>query len=192
METMTLSLVPVATDSADTDLSAKTFDIVVGSDGVNSLVRSAMEHFHPSFRCTKERLPGEFKVVRLDHAPPNMDPGSASLVCMYCQELDPRQPLWSPRASMEAVAFCSLEEENRPFYLNATTKQPCWKHYRQPSHNGKQYQRSLRRNRQNKRRLEQLPPFNTIPSTTTTAFVLKSSRRFLQVHFLVGFWDVGK
>ena len=80
LETMTLSLGTAATDEAKQNLSEKSFDLLVGSDGVNSVVRSAMEHFHPSFRCTKELLPGEFKVVRLDHAPPNVDPTSVSLV----------------------------------------------------------------------------------------------------------------
>jgi kynurenine 3-monooxygenase len=56
------------------------FDLIVGCDGVNSIVREAIEASHPGFEFIKERLPGEFKVVRLDEAPPKVDPTSVSLI----------------------------------------------------------------------------------------------------------------
>jgi kynurenine 3-monooxygenase len=56
------------------------FDLILGCDGVNSVVRAAMEQSFPAFQATKEKLPGEFKVVRLDTVPPNVDPTSVSLI----------------------------------------------------------------------------------------------------------------
>lgn len=56
------------------------FDLIVGCDGVNSVVRQAIKEHHPNFDCTKRQLPGEFKVVRLDLAPPDVDPSSVSLI----------------------------------------------------------------------------------------------------------------
>mmetsp|Transcript_46744 Transcript_46744/g.50431 ORF Transcript_46744/g.50431 Transcript_46744/m.50431 type:complete len:389 (-) Transcript_46744:31-1197(-) len=45
------------------------FDLIVGCDGVNSQVRNSMQDsFGPAFHTTKARLPGLFKVVRLNDA----------------------------------------------------------------------------------------------------------------------------
>jgi kynurenine 3-monooxygenase len=59
---------------------SKPFDVIVGADGVSSVVRASIQETHPAFECTKELLPGEFKVVRLDEAPPKVDPSSVSLI----------------------------------------------------------------------------------------------------------------
>jgi kynurenine 3-monooxygenase len=56
------------------------FDLIIGCDGVNSIVRKAMQESFPAFETKKDRLPGEFKVVRLESAPPKVDPTSVSLV----------------------------------------------------------------------------------------------------------------
>lgn len=56
------------------------FDVIVGADGVNSIVRNAIKQNHPGFLVTKDSLSGEFKVVRLDEAPPQVDPTSVSLL----------------------------------------------------------------------------------------------------------------
>jgi kynurenine 3-monooxygenase len=56
------------------------FDLIVGCDGVNSAVRSTMEEAFPAFETTKERLPGEFKVVQMEDVPPKVDPTSVSLI----------------------------------------------------------------------------------------------------------------
>lgn len=56
------------------------FDLIVGCDGVNSIVRAAMEKAFPAFESTREQLPGEFKVVRLNNVPPTVDPTSVSLI----------------------------------------------------------------------------------------------------------------
>lgn len=61
-------------------LSNQRYDFMVGCDGVNSVVRTAIKANHPGFVFTKEGLPGEFKVVRLDAAPPKVDPTSVSLI----------------------------------------------------------------------------------------------------------------
>jgi kynurenine 3-monooxygenase len=76
LDKMTLTL-DSTQQPADTE---KSFDLIIGADGVNSLVRDAIERHHPSFQCIKEPLPGEFKVVRLDKAPPKVDPSSVSLI----------------------------------------------------------------------------------------------------------------
>jgi kynurenine 3-monooxygenase len=67
-------------ENADRPFSSKPFDIIVGADGVNSVVRAAIQETHAAFESTKEPLPGEFKVVRLDEAPPSVDPSSVSLI----------------------------------------------------------------------------------------------------------------
>jgi len=56
------------------------FDLIIGCDGVNSPVRTAVETAFPAFETTKERLPGEFKVVCLNSVPPNIDPTAVSLL----------------------------------------------------------------------------------------------------------------
>jgi len=56
------------------------FDLIVGCDGVNSPVRTTMEKTFATFETTKKRLPGEFKVVCLNSAPPNVDPTAVSLL----------------------------------------------------------------------------------------------------------------
>jgi kynurenine 3-monooxygenase len=80
LERMMLSLGPASPDNARRSLSSKSFDLIVGADGVNSVVRAAIDKSHPGFQSTKELLPGEFKVVRLNEAPPKVDPASVSLV----------------------------------------------------------------------------------------------------------------
>jgi kynurenine 3-monooxygenase len=57
------------------------YDLLVGCDGVNSIVRSAVKKASPNqFRAEKQELPGEFKVARLDVIPPKLDPNAVSLV----------------------------------------------------------------------------------------------------------------
>jgi kynurenine 3-monooxygenase len=56
------------------------YDLILGCDGVNSVVRAAMQDSFPAFQSTKEKLPGEFKVVRLEKVPPGVDPTSVSLI----------------------------------------------------------------------------------------------------------------
>lgn len=56
------------------------FDLVVGCDGVNSMVRGAMGETWPAFESTKEAIPGQLKVVRLNSMPPLLDPTAVALV----------------------------------------------------------------------------------------------------------------
>jgi kynurenine 3-monooxygenase len=56
------------------------FDLIVGTDGVNSVVRKAIQSTWPAFQADLNRLPGEFKVVQLEQTPPNVDPLSVSLI----------------------------------------------------------------------------------------------------------------
>lgn len=56
------------------------FDIILGCDGVNSVVRRAMEESCPAFSSQRTALPGEFKVCKLNQAPPQIDPTSVLLL----------------------------------------------------------------------------------------------------------------
>ena len=56
------------------------FDLVIGCDGVNSVVRATMEEQFPAFQAYKEPIPGEYKVVRLKTAPPKVDPAGVALI----------------------------------------------------------------------------------------------------------------
>ena len=61
-------------------ISEEQYDLIIGCVGVNSVVRAAMQDSFPAFQSTKEKLPGEFKVVRLDKVPQGVDPTSVSLI----------------------------------------------------------------------------------------------------------------
>lgn len=56
------------------------YDIIVGCDGVNSVVRSSIDEASPAFSCEKNALPGEFKVCRVLNEPPKLDPSSVALI----------------------------------------------------------------------------------------------------------------
>ncbi|KAG7364393.1 kynurenine 3-monooxygenase [Nitzschia inconspicua] len=80
LDSMTLSLGNEGKDLIQPPLADKSYDIIVGADGVNSKVRNSIRQSHPSFQTNKESLPGEFKVVRVDKGPPKVDPASVSLI----------------------------------------------------------------------------------------------------------------
>jgi kynurenine 3-monooxygenase len=56
------------------------FDLVLGCDGVNSVVRQALDKQWTAFETVREPIPGHYKVVRLDSIPPNVDPSAVSLL----------------------------------------------------------------------------------------------------------------
>ena len=58
----------------------ESFDIIVGCDGVKSIVRKSIQNSWPDFQATSEVLPGEFKVVRLPRMPPLLDPTAVALI----------------------------------------------------------------------------------------------------------------
>ncbi|KAG7346981.1 kynurenine 3-monooxygenase [Nitzschia inconspicua] len=80
LDSMALSLENEGKDLIQPPLADKSYDIIVGADGVNSIVRNSIRQSHPSFQTSKESLPGEFKVVRVDKGPPKVDPASVSLI----------------------------------------------------------------------------------------------------------------
>ena len=59
---------------------AESFDLIVGCDGVNSIVRSTIQNEWPAFESEKKVLPGELKVMRLSQVPPKLDPTAVSLL----------------------------------------------------------------------------------------------------------------
>jgi kynurenine 3-monooxygenase len=75
-----LDAMKLNTDNGGKNMNMGRFDLIVGCDGVNSAVRSAMGRAFPAFETTQERLPGEFKVVRLSSVPPKVDPTAVSLI----------------------------------------------------------------------------------------------------------------
>ena len=63
-----------------TESTEGAFDLIVGCDGVNSAVRQAMEKASPAIEVEKKKLPGDFKVCRLQSSPPQLDPTSVALL----------------------------------------------------------------------------------------------------------------
>ena len=58
----------------------KGYDLIVGSDGVNSVVRKAIDEAWPAFNTTRQLIPGLFKVVKLPAMPPAIDPTAVQLL----------------------------------------------------------------------------------------------------------------
>jgi kynurenine 3-monooxygenase len=56
------------------------FDLIVGCDGVNSIVRQELVDFYPAFKSVRTALPGVFKVVQLSAMPPALDPTAVALI----------------------------------------------------------------------------------------------------------------
>eukprot|EP00977_Amphora_coffeiformis_P001003 scaffold219_cov156-Amphora_coffeaeformis.AAC.1 len=56
------------------------FDLIVGCDGVKSIVRKSIQSSWTDFEASVEVLPGEFKVVRLPKMPPLLDPTAVALI----------------------------------------------------------------------------------------------------------------
>lgn len=56
------------------------FDVIIGCDGVNSVVRSSIAAASTAFEVEKTILPGEFKACRLATTPEKLDPTSVALV----------------------------------------------------------------------------------------------------------------
>jgi kynurenine 3-monooxygenase len=57
------------------------FDLIVGCDGVNSVVRqSLVTTFADILKVEQRVLPGEYKVVRLHNRPPKVDPNTVALL----------------------------------------------------------------------------------------------------------------
>lgn len=57
-----------------------TYDVIIGCDGVNSIVRKAMETTWSNFECLRKELPGVFKVAKVDAMPPKLDPTAVALL----------------------------------------------------------------------------------------------------------------
>lgn len=86
------TMVTFGTNVTDVDLTASTialaeettgpFDLIVGSDGVNSIVRQAMERSSVpgTFECAQRTLPGFYRVARVEQMPPGLDPSSVALM----------------------------------------------------------------------------------------------------------------
>jgi kynurenine 3-monooxygenase len=64
----------------DDEVDDKVYDLVIGCDGANSIVRGALETYSAPFAATQRKLPGYFKVARVPEMPPKMDPYSVALV----------------------------------------------------------------------------------------------------------------
>jgi len=69
----------VSLESSDGEnIVAGPFDVIVGCDGVNSVVRKSIEH--KSFTQKVQVLPGEFKVCQSSSLPSNIDSTAVSLI----------------------------------------------------------------------------------------------------------------
>eukprot|EP00579_Thalassiosira_antarctica_P008822 CAMPEP_0201902402 /NCGR_PEP_ID=MMETSP0902-20130614/54931_1 /ASSEMBLY_ACC=CAM_ASM_000551 /TAXON_ID=420261 /ORGANISM="Thalassiosira antarctica, Strain CCMP982" /LENGTH=567 /DNA_ID=CAMNT_0048436401 /DNA_START=98 /DNA_END=1801 /DNA_ORIENTATION=- len=76
--------VDLASSTIDTTQGQKgPYDLIVGTDGANSIVRHALQTYSPpdTFSFTQRRLlPGCFKVARIEKMPPLLDPDSVGLI----------------------------------------------------------------------------------------------------------------
>jgi kynurenine 3-monooxygenase len=75
-----LDLVKRTVASGSITKKQEAFDLVVGCDGVNSIVRKQIDTLWPEFQTTQELLPGVFKVVQLATMPPLLDPSAVQLL----------------------------------------------------------------------------------------------------------------
>ena len=57
-----------------------TSDLIVGCDGVNSVVRHAISETWPAFEATRKSLPGLFKSIQLPRVPTQLDPTAVALL----------------------------------------------------------------------------------------------------------------
>ena len=85
------------------------FDLIVGCDGVNSVVRDAITSCSPSFESTKTLLPGDFKVCRLDQVPPMVDPTS---VCLILPSSGSTTAFIEPTANGSCILFAGRNKED--------------------------------------------------------------------------------
>ena len=67
---------------------AVSYDLIVGCDGANSIIRNAMQEYSPPFSFTQRKLlPGCFKVARTEKRPPLIDPESVALILPQTKSL---------------------------------------------------------------------------------------------------------
>jgi len=67
--------------SVDQAMTLGPYDIICGCDGVNSKVRDAMvEASQGLIQVEKRGLPGIYKVARMDHMPPTLEPNAVALI----------------------------------------------------------------------------------------------------------------
>ena len=75
--------VDLANAVLETSEEKKGYDLIVGCDGANSIVRNSIHEYSPpnTFQFTQRKLlPGCFKVARCKEMPPLLDPNSVALV----------------------------------------------------------------------------------------------------------------
>jgi kynurenine 3-monooxygenase len=83
---LTSSMITLTMDRDDVANAARCvgpYDLIVGCDGSNSIVRDAIMSHSPSgtFACARRKLyPGCFKVARAEEMPPLLDPNSVALI----------------------------------------------------------------------------------------------------------------
>ena len=85
------------------------FDLIVGCDGVNSVVRDAIASYSSSFESTKTILPGDYRVCRLDEVPPLVDPTS---VCLIIPSSGSTTAFVEPTANGSCILFAGRNKED--------------------------------------------------------------------------------
>lgn len=69
------------TEGGTEQIQKRSYDLIVGCDGANSIVRHALKKYSPPFSFVQRKLlPGCFKVARTEKMPPLMDPESVGLI----------------------------------------------------------------------------------------------------------------
>lgn len=96
-------------DMKTTQATAGPFDLIVGCDGVNSIVRDSIASAWPDFSFTKTPLPGDYKVCRLECAPPKVDPTS---VCLILPKSGSTTAFVEPTANGSCILFAARYKDD--------------------------------------------------------------------------------
>ena len=104
-----MRLVTAPTSSKTKTTVTEPFDLIVGCDGVNSVVRQHM----PKLKTREEILPGEFKVARVSQMPPQLHPSAVALLIPSGQKTESEKESEESGQSLSATSTTAFVEPTR-------------------------------------------------------------------------------